>query len=707
MPLLPEKSLHKLAPKLRMVANGNDVVNTLRAERSPSLMVRDETLLENVPTQRDVQDKAIQRHELPADVERGHLQDLPSAIYANVFIQLASGVEAVPRPLRRLLKDGKPSRKGNLLAATVELNRLPELLANPAVIAVESADQIAFYPPVDISYAVAEPTAASAPAAPQPPPAAQSGQASEAQTPTKPQVLVGIVDVQGFDFAHPDFLTPEGSTRFVRIWDQGGSYHPAPPGYEYGSELTGEMMNAAIRSSSDPRFALPPTSLEPQSQMVPGSHGTHVASIAAGNRGACPQAAIAGVLISLPLEDQDRRKSFYDSTRLVHAVEYLFHLGEQMGLPVSINISLGTNGHAHDASSMISRWIDYELATAGRSICVAAGNAGQEKAARPGDWGYVTGRIHTGGSVMQESAGGNGYPPTPCPRDIFWQVVGDGIADLSENELELWYSPGDHFAVMLKAPDQDQWIGPVEPGQYIENLELKPSGTFVSIYNELYHPANGNNYIALYLSPFFSPAGVVGVLGGMWTVRLLPRDVRDGSYHAWIERDDPRRMGRYGTQEGWSFPSFFTEASNVDNTSVGSLACGNYIISVANYDTETKQIHITSSQGPTRDGRYKPDVCAPGTNITAANGFDPTRSWISMTGTSMASPYVAGVVANMLSADPSLTAAQIEGIIRRTANPLKQGVFAWCDNAGYGLIDPKACLAEIERLRSRKEIESA
>jgi subtilisin family serine protease len=77
-----------------------------------------------------------------------------------------------------------------------------------------------------------------------------------------------------------------------------------------------------------------------------------------------------------------------------------------------------------------------------------------------------------------------------------------------------------------------------------------------------------------------------------------------------------------------------------------------------------------------------------------------------MTGTSMASPRVAGVVGRMLAADPSLTAAQIEGIIRRTAVPLTEGAYAWCDNSGYGLLDAEACLTEIERLHNRKEIES-
>ena len=41
-------------------------------------------------------------------------------------------------------------------------------------------------------------------------------------------VLVGIIDVQGFDFTHPDFLNPDGRTRWEAIWDQGGTTRPAP-----------------------------------------------------------------------------------------------------------------------------------------------------------------------------------------------------------------------------------------------------------------------------------------------------------------------------------------------------------------------------------------------------------------------------------------------------------------------------------------------
>jgi subtilisin family serine protease len=135
--------------------------------------------------------------------------------------------------------------------------------------------------------------------------------------------------------------------------------------------------------------------------------------------------------------------------------------------------------------------------------------------------------------------------------------------------------------------------------------------------------------------------------------------------------------------------------SNVDESSVGSLGCGQRIICVANLDDARERINMSSSQGPTRDGRPKPDVAAPGTDILAAKGFaGPDDLWVSMTGTSMASPYVTGIVGLMLATRPELTAAQIEGIIQRTARPLPGTSCAWTNSSGYGVINPEACLAE-------------
>jgi subtilisin family serine protease len=186
------------------------------------------------------------------------------------------------------------------------------------------------------------------------------------------------------------------------------------------------------------------------------------------------------------------------------------------------------------------------------------------------------------------------------------------------------------------------------------------------------------------------------VPAGQWVIRLHGNEVRDGNYHGWIERDDPRRLGRVGDKDAWRFPSFFSPRSNVDNSSVSSLACGRRVLSVANLDFARERIAISSSQGPTRDNRFKPDLAAPGTNIVAAKGFagDANDLWISMTGTSMASPLVAGVAGLMLAIEPRLTAAQIEGIMQRTSRPLPGANFKWANDAGFGVIDPEACLVE-------------
>jgi subtilisin family serine protease len=655
-----------------MIANGSDMVNAVRAERCGSVAVRNAALLRRVAPQRGRDAVPIERSALPKRVSRGRLRELPADVLASVFIRTVGATAPAAFP-------GQTARKANLTAATVSMKQLGRILEDDTVMYVEVGEPLATPMPIV--------------AAADGPPVGSLRRVAHSRKHRGGQgVLIGLVDVGGFDFSHSDLVDRHGDTRFVRIWDQGGASRPSPAAFGYGAELTRSQLNAAIRAA--PAVGLPPWELEPQSQMAESSHGTHVASIAAGNRGVCPRALIAGVVISMSEEEQDRRRSFSDSTRVAHAVDYLLGVAKEENVKaIAINISLGTNGHAHDASSAVNRWIEAELMVPGRAVCVAAGNSGQAVPEYEGDRGFVVGRIHTSGAI----------PARGLSADIEWIVVGNGVADLSENELELWYSPQDRFNVWVRPPE-GRWIGPIEPRQFIENQELA-DGSFLSVYNELYHPANGSNYISIYLSPFFSEAGVVGIAAGQWTVRLEGIEVKDGRYHGWIERDDPRRLGRIGPKEAWSFPSFFTPRSNVDNSSVSSLGCGHRIISVANLDRERQRIHGTSSQGPTRDGRCKPDVAAPGTDIVAANGFaDPGTPWVSMTGTSMASPFVAGVVGLMLAVNPKLTAAQIEGIIQRTARPLPGSSYTWLNDAGYGIIDPDACLVEAELANTRVDL---
>jgi len=140
-------------------------------------------------------------------------------------------------------------------------------------------------------------------------------------------------------------------------------------------------------------------------------------------------------------------------------------------------------------------------------------------------------------------------------------------------------------------------------------------------------------------------------------------------------------------------------------------------ICVAAYDdndTGTRNGTIASFSSRGRDGAPStyPDLAAPGDSIVAACApvmpicatgvYDVYYSVLS--GTSMASPHIAGIVAQMLQANPSLTPAQVEDILEDTAtavsgsgpltadptNPTTSASFA----AGHGLVDVVAAIVE-------------
>ena len=73
-----------------------------------------------------------------------------------------------------------------------------------------------------------------------------------------------------------------------------------------------------------------------------------------------------------------------------------------------------------------------------------------------------------------------------------------------------------------------------------------------------------------------------------------------------------------------------------------------------------------SSRGPTADGRIKPDVSAPGVNIVSAQ-TNTANGYVEYSGTSMATPFVAGVALLMRDASPALTSQQVKDKVVATA----------------------------------------
>lgn len=88
-----------------------------------------------------------------------------------------------------------------------------------------------------------------------------------------------------------------------------------------------------------------------------------------------------------------------------------------------------------------------------------------------------------------------------------------------------------------------------------------------------------------------------------------------------------------------------------------------------------------SSRGPGPYDETKPDVSAPGFNIRSSI---PTNDYDLMSGTSMATPHITGVVALLKQANASMTIDQIEEILTSTAIPLTDSEFSSSPNYGYG-----------------------
>lgn len=142
---------------------------------------------------------------------------------------------------------------------------------------------------------------------------------------------------------------------------------------------------------------------------------------------------------------------------------------------------------------------------------------------------------------------------------------------------------------------------------------------------------------------------------------------------------------------------------------INNLACSSDVIAVGAWTTRTTwptigkgtfwfgenspiiedRVSPFTSYGVLYDGRELPDICAPGAGIvssissyytdennpgntcTASYTYKGrTYTWNSESGTSMASPFCAGVIATWLEADPSLTVARVKEIMTKTADPL-------------------------------------
>lgn len=460
-------------------------------------------------------------------------------------------------------------------------------------------------------------------------------------------VIIGLVDF-GFDFAHENFCKADGTTRALGIWDQNAATVPGGP-VAYGRFYTPDAINAAL-AQADPYTALG-YQVAANDADGHGTHGTHVMDIAAGNGlgsgqpGLAPQADLIFVELSA-----GAGAGISDSVHLLEAVQFIFaqSFDPAGARPCVVNLSLGENAGPHDGTSLVEMALDRLVdQQANRCIVVAAGNSFSEG-------------IHAAGQVAQDGV-----------FDLLFTVPDD---DPMDHKLEIWYAGADRLNVEILANGRTLLI--VNAG---ETKNMTQSGaTAVVAASRLNDPNNHDNQIEIFFDKELEAAA--------WTVRMHGANVQSGQFHAWLERDDN------GAQ--------FANAQQDSSHSLGSISTGRSTIVVGAYDAHTagSAIFFDSSAGPTRDGRQKPEVSAPGVNVIAACARTKTGV-VSRLGTSMAAPAVAGAAALLLAEAEAqgkpLTGSMIRDLLVATArvNPGPAG--AWDARYGNGRVSVAAADAQL------------
>ena len=110
---------------------------------------------------------------------------------------------------------------------------------------------------------------------------------------------------------------------------------------------------------------------------------------------------------------------------------------------------------------------------------------------------------------------------------------------------------------------------------------------------------------------------------------------------------------------------FIAAGNNGVSAQIGTPGSAEDAITVGALD-KNSAIAVYSSQGPTEEGRIKPNIAYVGSSVMSV-AFNTGDQYTDMSGTSMATPGAAGVAALMLQANPDLSPFDIRNIMQETA----------------------------------------
>ncbi|NNE45909.1 MAG: S8 family serine peptidase [Rhodothermales bacterium] len=485
-------------------------------------------------------------------------------------------------------------------------------------------------------------------------------------------VIVCVYD-SGVDITHEDFRDPVDPTksRFLYVWDQtltptGGEATPAESCCTYGVEYSKTQIEDEIDGS--PAGFVRETDIN--------GHGTHVIGTAAGNGSSLSPAQYVGMAPNADLIMIKGGDGSFPSSGIIDGFSYCDAKATAAGKPVVMNLSLGSDAGPHDGTDPESIAADAFSAGAGRLAVYSAGNSGDDA-------------IHTSGTVANASSVSFTFTvPAYTP------IAGANNDDFT---FDLWFSTGGAVTVTVDSPAS---TGAAVFGPGSSSVVPTADGTISG--NNRVDSGNGDRTFRLdvYDSNAASPPA-----SGTWVVHVSNTSGSSMDYHGW-EYDEligdafdlvPLTGGDSNYTLSTSSSNSLIVASYVHRwrwcgDSIGG-SCVGYIGTDLSDD-----ISSFSSVGPTRDGRQKPDIAAPGQGMISALSKDMGLSPASASyipggkhyvtqGTSMSSPAAAGAAALLFQADPSLTAANARSLITSNADTDGFTGGVWNANWGHGRLN--------------------
>ena len=456
---------------------------------------------------------------------------------------------------------------------------------------------------------------------------------------------IAILD-SGVDYKHPDFRNADGSTRILAYWDQSLPFIPdhfsINNPYNLGVIFSEEDLNQLLTDENNFFFfdSSAPTALGSASESLSPSedisgHGTHIAGISAGNgrasngtnQGVAPESSLIVVKLK-----NEASLIYSDYANLMMAIDFAVRFASSRSLPLSINISYGSNDGSHTGNSLLELFMEQVSFYGKNTTSVATGNEGLT-------------RRHASLNTLPSST-----------KNYYEKFLSFTIAPGEHSlYLEIWQIFSDDFSYELLAPSGSQsFTFPAVPGIYTYMI------ADTTIYLTINNPTPYQPFRQYFLS--FSP-NTSFIPSGTWTLRItsIPTGkIVDGRLQFWLPSKDAT-----------SSATGFTSPSSDMTFTIPSTASS--VISVSGYNSSLDVFAPFSGQGFSNTMHTKPDLCAPAVNILSTA---PGGGYTIRTGTSMASPFVAGAAALLMQYgivegnDPFLYGEKLKAYLWKSARAL-------------------------------------